>query len=86
MEKWINRLTFEGIDVMKKSSGIGKSMIHMEICMRESGRLYFCRWYEVPNYREEIVIRKYPSGEILEIVPGAWMEMPDGQIGGAVTC
>lgn len=49
-------------------------------CMRESDRLYFCRWYEESDHQEEVVIRKYPSGEILEVVPGTWTEMPDGQI------
>lgn len=49
-------------------------------CMRENDRLYFCRWYEEPDHREEVVIRKYPSGEILEVIPGTWTEMPDGQI------
>ena len=47
---------------------------------RKGDQLYFCRWYEDPDYREEIVIRKYPTGEILEVIPGAWKEMPDGQI------
>lgn len=47
---------------------------------RKDGRLYFCRWYEEPDYREEIVVRKYPGGEILEVIPGAWREMPDGQV------
>ncbi len=47
---------------------------------REGDKLYFCRWYEEPDYQEEVVIRKYPVGEILEIIPGAWTEMPDGQI------
>ena len=49
-------------------------------CARESDKLYFCRWYEDPDYREEVVIRKYPTGEILEIVPGTWTKMPDGQV------
>lgn len=47
---------------------------------REGDKMYFCRWYEEPDYREEIVIRKYPAGEVLEIIPGAWKEMPDGRI------
>lgn len=47
---------------------------------RKDDKLYFCRWYEEPDYREEIVVRKYPDGEILEVIPGAWREMPDGQI------
>ena len=47
---------------------------------RKGNRLYFCRWYDEPDYREEIVVRKYPTGEILEIIPGSWQNMPDGQI------
>lgn len=47
---------------------------------RRGDRLYFCRWYEEPDDREEIVARKYPSGEIEEVLPGSWKRMPDGQI------
>ena len=47
---------------------------------RKGDRLYFCRWYDEPDYREEIVVRKYPTGEVLEIIPGSWRNMPDGQI------
>ena len=47
---------------------------------RRDGKLYFCRWQDEPEYREEIVVRSYPDGEILEVIPGARMEMPDGQI------
>lgn len=47
---------------------------------RKGDLLYFCRWYEDPDYREEIVVRKYPAGEITEIIPGSWTAMPDGQI------
>lgn len=47
---------------------------------RRDGKLYFCRWREDPDYREEIVVRSCPDGEILEVIPGARMEMPDGQI------
>lgn len=47
---------------------------------RKREKLYFCRWYEEPDYREEIVIRKYPTGEILEIISGSRVQMPDGQI------
>lgn len=52
------------------------------IC-RKDDKLYFSRWYEGPeeqNYREEILVRRYPAGEMLEVIPGAWQEMPDGQI------
>ena len=47
---------------------------------RQGGKLFFCRWHDEPEYQEEIVIRKYPSGEVLEVIPGAWKDMPDGQI------
>lgn len=47
---------------------------------RKGDKLYFCRWYDDPEYREEIVVRKYPAGEISEVIPGAWKDMPDGQV------
>lgn len=47
---------------------------------RKSDKLYFCRWYENPDYREEIVIRKHPTGEILEVIPGVGTKILDGQI------
>ena len=47
---------------------------------RQGDDLYFCRWYDEPDYYEEVVIRKYPTGKVLDIVPGAWKDMPDGQI------
>lgn len=47
---------------------------------QQGDKLFFCRWHDEPEYQEEIVIRKYPSGEVLEVIPGAWKDMPDGQI------
>lgn len=47
---------------------------------RKGDNLYFCRWHEEPDYHEEIVIRKYPTGEIVEVIPGSWRQMPDGQV------
>lgn len=47
---------------------------------RKADLLYFCRWYEDPDYREEIVVRKYPTGEIVEVIPGSWTQMPNGQV------
>lgn len=50
---------------------------------RKEDALYFFRWYEHPKsqgYQEEIVVRKYPGGEVLEVIAGAWKDMPDGQI------
>ncbi len=49
-------------------------------CERKKQKLYFCRWHEDPEYREEIVVRAYPTGKILEIIPGSWKDMPNGQI------
>ena len=48
----------------------------------EDGWLYFSRWFEEPDgsdYREEVVVRRYPAGEVLEVIPGTLWEMPDGQ-------
>ena len=52
------------------------------IC-RRGDALYFSQWHEGPegqDYREEVLVRRYPTGEVLEVIPGAWQEMPDGQI------
>lgn len=46
---------------------------------RDGDKLYFSRWFEDPDYRDEVVIRQYPSGKILEVIPGSLYEMPDGQ-------
>lgn len=46
---------------------------------REGERLVFSKWYEDPDYREEVVVRKYPTGEVLERANGTLMTMPDGQ-------
>ncbi len=56
---------------------IGETKIFVE---RKGDQLYFCRWYENPDYREEIVVRKYPAGEIAKVIPGSWTAMPNGQI------
>ena len=49
-------------------------------CFRDGDRLYFSRWYEDPDYREEVVVRKLNTGEIVEQYPGALFAMPDGQM------
>ena len=46
---------------------------------RDGDRLYFSRWEEDPDYREEVVIRQFPTGEILEVLPGVLQEFPSGQ-------
>jgi len=47
-------------------------------CFREGDRLYFSRWYEDPDYREEVVIRRFPDGAVIDQFRGALQEMPDG--------
>jgi hypothetical protein len=59
------------------ASGIGEPETFVE---RKGDRLYFYRWHEDPDYREEIVVRNYPAGEIAKVIPGSLMTMPDGQI------
>lgn len=46
---------------------------------RDRKKLYFWKWYEDPDYYEEIVVRQIDSGEIIERIPGSLMVMPDGQ-------
>ncbi len=48
-------------------------------CFRSGSRLYFSRWYEDPDYREEVVVRRMPTGEIVDSFRGSLREMPDGR-------
>ena len=48
-------------------------------CFREGDKLWFSRWYEDPEYREETVVRRMPDGEILDQFPGSLLELPDGR-------
>lgn len=48
-------------------------------CFRKGDKLYFSRWEEDPDYREEVVIRSFPTGEILEVLPGCLRDFPGGQ-------
>ena len=45
----------------------------------EGNRLYTSVWYEDPDYREELLVRDYDTGELLERIPGSLRQMPDGQ-------
>lgn len=49
-------------------------------CVRDDYKMYFSRWSENPDYKEEIVIRKYSTGEILDCFYGYLQEMPNGHI------
>lgn len=46
---------------------------------RDGERLLFSKWSEEETYYEEIVVRDYFSGTILECMRGILREMPDGQ-------
>ena len=48
-------------------------------CFREDDKLYFSRWYEDPDYREEVIVRRFPDGAILDQFRGSLNIMPDGQ-------
>ena len=60
----------------RKSLNIG---ITESFFYREDNRLYFSRWYEDPDYREELIIRDVESGEIIEQMPGDMFVMPNGE-------
>lgn len=47
-------------------------------CFREGEKLYFSQWFEDPDYREEVVVRLLPHGEIAERFRGSTLTMPDG--------
>ena len=50
------------------------------ICSRKSEKLFFKEWHEdATTYTEEIVIREYPTGNLIEKMSGAIKTMPDGQ-------
>ena len=45
----------------------------------EGNKLYTSAWYEDPDYREEVLVRDYETGDVLERIPGNLRNMPDGQ-------
>lgn len=47
---------------------------------RHGDELYFETWYEDPDYRDEIVIRDFHTGNVLGRLPGVLMTTADGQI------
>ena len=57
---------------------------HDSFFLRDGEKLYFNRWYEEGEgadyrYCEETVVRD-PEGNVIEILPGDMMLMPDGEI------
>ena len=53
--------------------------VRESFCFKRNDKLYFSEWHEDPNYREEINVREYPTGKLLEKIPGAERTMPNGQ-------
>ena len=47
---------------------------------RDGDRLFFNKWYEDPDYREETIIRDARTGEVLESMSGDIAIMSDGQL------
>ncbi len=45
----------------------------------DGDRMYTTIWYEDPNYREEVLVRNFATGKVLERIPGSLWRMPDGQ-------
>lgn len=45
----------------------------------EGNKMYTTVWHEDPDYREEILVRDYATGKLLERMPGSLLVMPDGQ-------
>lgn len=45
----------------------------------DGDRMYTERWYEDPGYREEVIVRDFDTGEILERMPGSIWSVPDGE-------
>lgn len=48
-------------------------------CFRADERLYFSKWFEDPDYREELVVRDL-TGVVLDQRPGTAQTMSDGQL------
>ena len=45
----------------------------------EGNRLYTTVWHEDPDYRDEVLVRDFDTGKILERMQGSLRAMPDGQ-------
>lgn len=45
----------------------------------DGDRMYTEKWYEDPDYREEVLVRDFKTGKVLERIPGTIRSMPDGQ-------
>lgn len=48
-------------------------------CFRDGDLLYFSRWFEDPEYREETVVRRMPDGAVTDQFRGSLIDMPGGE-------
>ncbi len=48
--------------------------------VRRGDKLYFSTWLEEPEYREEVIVRKLDTGEIIDRFPGSSVTLPDGRL------
>lgn len=46
---------------------------------RDGNELYFARWFEDPDYREETVVRDAATGKMIAVFPGTMTVMPNGE-------
>ena len=46
--------------------------------IRKDEKLFFSEWHEDPTYREDINIREYPTGNLIEKISGVGITMPNG--------
>ncbi len=49
-----------------------------QLSFRDGNDLYFSKWYEDPEYREEVIIRDLDSGGIKEQYPGYLVKLAGG--------
>lgn len=49
-------------------------------CGKVGEKLYFSAWYEDPDHREEVLVRRADDGTLIDRFPGSLLSMPDGQI------
>ena len=48
--------------------------------VRRGNKLYFSTWHEEPEYREEVIVRKLDTGEVIDRFPGSSVTLPDGRL------
>lgn len=46
---------------------------------RDGDELFFSRWFEDPDYREETVVRDAKTGKLIAVFPGTMTVMPGGE-------